>query len=233
MPDNGRRRITDHCRESSMSDVVIYAFLGSPFVRSVEMALIEKGVAYRVEPLAPGSQRSDEHLQRHPFARVPVIDHDGYRLYETQAILRYLDAAFPEPRLQPREPRAIGRMNQIIGINDWYFFPKVAAVVVFNRIVGPILLGSAPDEAAIAAAMPMARICVAELDRLLGDQAFLVGDRLSLADLMLAPQLDFFHATAEGKGVLAGTRLAVWLARMNERPSMQRTQRPERLRAAA
>src|SRR6185312_10452895 len=216
-----------------MSDVVVYAFLGSPFVRSVEMTLVEKGVAYRVEPLAPRSQHSDEHLRRHPFARVPVIDHDAYRLYESQAILRYLDAAFPDPSLQPAEPRAIGRMNQIIGINDWYFFPKVAAVIVFNRIVGPVLLGSPPDEAAIAAAMPMARSCVTELDRLLGDQTFFVGDRLSLADLVMAPQLDFFDATAEGRKLLAGTRLAGWLARMNERPSMQQTQRPERLRAAA
>src|SRR5882762_3398419 len=116
-----------------MSDIVIYGFLGSPFVRSVEMALEEKGVSYRVEPVIPGSQRSEEHLKRHPFARVPVIDHGDYRLYEAQAILRYLDAAFPEPSLQPKEARAIGRMNQIIGINDWYFFPKVAAVIVFNR----------------------------------------------------------------------------------------------------
>jgi glutathione S-transferase len=216
-----------------MSDIVIYAFLGSPFVRSVEMALVEKDVSYRVEPIAPGSQRSEDHLKRHPFARVPVIDHGGYRLYEAQAILRYLDAAFPEPALQPSEPQAIGRMNQIIGINDWYFFPKAAAVIVFNRIVGPYLLGSAPDEAAIAAAMPMAQSCISELDRLLSDQPFFVGDRLSLADLMLAPQLDFFDATPEGKSLLKGTALAHWLARMNGRPSMQRTQRPERLRVAA
>lgn len=216
-----------------MSNIVVYAFLGSPFVRAVEMTLVEKGVDYRVEAIAPGSQRSDEHLKRHPFARIPVIDHGDYRLYEAQAILRYIDAAFPEPGLQPSDPRAIGRMNQIIGINDWYFFPKVAAVIVFNRIVGPALLGSAPDEAAIAAAMPMAQTCVAELDRLLGDQPFLAGDRLSLADLMLAPQIDFFDATAEGQSLLRGTALARWLASMNERPSMQRTQRPERLRAAA
>jgi len=216
-----------------MSDIVVYAIPGSPFVRSVEMVLHEKGVPYRVEPIAPGAQRSDDHLQRHPFARVPVIEHDGYRLYESQAILRYVDAAFPEPGLQPSEPYAIGRMNQIIGINDWYFFPKVAAVIVFNRIVAPVLLGSVPDETAIAAAMPMARTCISELNHLLGVQTFLVGDRLSLADLVLAPQIDFFHATPEGKSLLTGTALADWLARMNERPSMQQTLRPEPLRAAA
>jgi glutathione S-transferase len=215
-----------------MSDIVLHGIPGSPFVRSVQIGLEEKALSYRFAALAPGATREPEHLARHPFGRVPVLDHGDYRLYETQAILRYLDAAFPEPALQPAEPRALGRMNQIVGINDWYFFPKVAAVVVFNRIVGPVLLGTTPDEAAIAAALPMARTCLDELDRLLGGQAFLAGDRLTLADLMLAPQLDFFHATPEGRELLAGTRLAAWLERMNRRPSMQRTQRPERLRAA-
>ena len=97
----------------------------------------------------------------------------------------------------------------------------------------PGIDGKTPDEAAIAAAMPMARTCIDELDRLLGSQSFLAGDRLSIADLMLAPQVDFLQATREGKSLLDGTRLAGWLARMNQRPSMQRTQRPANLQAAA
>jgi glutathione S-transferase len=190
------------------------------------MMLEEKQAPYRMEPIAPSILKTPEHLARHPFGRIPAIDHGDFRLYETQAILRYLDAAFPAPVMQPAEPQAIGRMNQIIGINDWYLFQKVGAVIVFNRIVGPRLMGITPDEAAIEAAMPMAHTCIHELGQLLGDQAFLVGERLSLADLMVAPQLDFLHATAEGRKLLAGTTLAAWLARMNERPSMQRTQRP-------
>jgi glutathione S-transferase len=215
-----------------MSEIVVYEVPGSPFVRSVRMGLEEKGQTYRTVALGPGTLRGDDHLKRHPFGRVPVIDHGDYRLYETQAILRYLDAAFPEPSLQPDEPQAVGRMNQIIGINDWYFFPKVAAAIVFNRIVGPALLALTPNEAAIADALPMARTCIDELGRLLGGQPFLAGDRLSIADLMLAPQLDFFQATKEGRDLLDSTTLADWLARMNQRPSMLRTQRPENLRAA-
>jgi glutathione S-transferase len=216
-----------------MSDIVLYGIPGSPYVRSVQLCLEEKSLSYRMNALAPGAIRGGDHLERHPFGRVPVIEHGDYRLFETQAILRYLDAAFPDPSLQPAEPHAVGRMNQIVGINDWYFFPKVAAVIVFNRIVGPVLMGKTPDESAIAAAMPMAQTCIDELDRLLGAQSFLVGERLSIADLMLAPQLDFFQATREGKNLLNGTKLAAWLARMNQRPSMQRTQRPTNLQAAA
>jgi glutathione S-transferase len=89
------------------------------------------------------------------------------------------------------------------------------------------------DEAAVDAAVPLGRVCIAEFDRLLGAQPFLAGDQLSIADLMLAPQIDFFAATPEGKAMLAGTRLAAWLQRMNARPSMIATRRPELLRGAA
>jgi glutathione S-transferase len=114
----------------------------------------------------------------------------------------------------------------------WYFFPKAAAVIV-QRIIEPALLGSATDEAAIAAVMPTARICIAVIDRLLGAQQFLAGDKLSIADLMLASQLDFFADTPEGRSLLRQTRLKVWLDRMKERPSMRATLRPEALRPAA
>jgi glutathione S-transferase len=216
-----------------MSDFVVHGVPGSPFVRAATMGLIEKRAAWRLQAIAPGESKSENYLRRHPFGRVPLLEHGDFWLYETQAILRYLDALIPEPPLTPREPRAIARMNQVIGINDWYFFPKVAAVIVFNRIVGPVLLGRAPDEAAVAAAMPDARVCVSELARLLGDQPYFAGDMLTIADLMLAAQLDFFAATPEGRQLLDGTALVPYLARMNERASMQHTQRPAMLQAAA
>ena len=216
-----------------MSDIVIYGVPGSPFMRAVQMGLEEKKAAYRIHAISPGEAKSEAYLKKHPFGRVPAIEHGDFGLYETQAILRYLDDVFPQPPFEPSDPREAARMNQIIGINDWYFFPKAAAVIVFQRIIGPTLLGITTDEAAVAAAVPTARVCVAALDRLLGVQQFLAGDRLSIADLMLAPQLDFFAATPEGQSLLANTRLEAWLARMNARPSMEATLRPEALRRAA
>jgi glutathione S-transferase len=217
-----------------MTDIVVYGVPGSPFLRAVQVGLEEKQAAYRTQVLSPGEIGSEPYRKNHhPFGRVPAFEHGDFRLYESQAILRYLDDVFPEPPFEPADPRATARMNQIIGINDWYFFPKVAAVIVFQRIVGPVLLGTTTDETAIAEAMPMARLCISELERLLGSHEFLVGDRLSIADIMLAPQLDFFAETPEGESLLYETRLKSWLDRMSLRPSMQATPRPERLRRAA
>jgi glutathione S-transferase len=216
-----------------MSDFVVHGFPGSPFMRSVLVALEEKRAPYRIEALTPGAQRTPEYQRLHPFGRVPAIQHGDFHLYETQAILRYVDATFAGRALQPREPRAIGRMNQVIGINDWYLFPRVARVIVFERIVGPVLFGKAPDEAAINAALPEARLCLGEIDRLLGDQKHLAGDEFSLADVLLAPQLYYLAATPEGASILEGTALLAWLERVSERASMQATLPPEPLRKAA
>lgn len=216
-----------------MSEFVIFGFDGSPFVRSVRMALEEKGQPYRLQFMKPGDQRGEDYVRRQPFGRVPAIEHGDFGLYETQAILRYVDAVFPSPALQPRDPRATARMDQIIGINDWYLFPQATAVIAFQRIVGPALMGLTPDEEVIAAAAPKATTCIVELDRLLGDAPFLAGDELSLADLMVAPQLDYLAATPEGRAPLKGTGLEGWLQRMRARPSMQATLPPAPLRAAA
>jgi len=83
-----------------------------------------------------GAFAAPEHLIRHPFGHIPVMDHGDFRLYEMQAILRYLDRIIPEPSLTPRDPRAEARMNQICGITDWYFMPQVSAPITFQCLVG-------------------------------------------------------------------------------------------------
>ena len=217
-----------------MSDITVYGIPGSPFLRSVEVTLKEKGVDYRLNAMSPAEMKTPDHLAMHPFGRIPIFEQDDFRLYETQAILRYLDETFPNPPLTPGNPQARARMNQVIGIIEWYSFPKAAAPIAFNRIIGPRLLGLPADEAAIADAMPIAGTCFAELDRLLGDKPYFTGDSVSLADIMLAAQLDLFSECAEGRQLVAGTSLLpAWLERMLSRPSFVATQPPQMLREAA
>jgi len=186
--------------------------------------LEEKGAFYRLAPVAPGTLRSPEHLALHPFGRVPVLEHDGFRLYETQAILRYLDRVLPTPALTPSDPGRAARMDQVMNVNDWYLFQGVGNVIIFHRVVGPRVMGLMPDEAAIEAAMPKAHAVFNELAQLLGEQRWFAGDAISLADLMIAPAVEFFTATPEWSVLGAPhANLVAWLARMQERPSMKAT----------
>jgi glutathione S-transferase len=207
-----------------MAEFTVHSIPGSPFGRAALAMLEEKGASYRLAAVAPGTRQSPEHLARHPFGRVPVLEHDGFSLYETQAILRYLDRVLPEPKLTPADPKRAARMDQVMNVNDWYLFQGVGNVIIFQRVIGPRLLGKAPDEAAIAAAMPKAEIVFNELARLLGDASYFAGEEMSLADLLLAPGIDFFQATPEWSVLGAPhDNLAAWLGRMRERPSMQAT----------
>jgi glutathione S-transferase len=207
-----------------MSEFIVHSIPGSPFGRSVMAALEEKGASWRLSPVASGTLRSPEHLSRHPFGRVPVLEHAGFSLYETQAILRYVDRLLPEPALTPADPRRAARMDQVMNINDWYLFHGVGNVIIFHRVIGPRLMGNAPDEAAIEAAMPKARTVFSELARLLGEQPFFTGESLSLADLLVAPGITFFTATPEWAELgVPHPNLVAWLARMEARPSMQAT----------
>ena len=206
-----------------MARPIVYGPAGSTHVWSARLALAEKGIAHELVDTGFSGHREEPHLSRHPFAKVPAFEHDGFMLYETQAILRYIDEGFPVAPLQPTDLHQFARMSQIMGIVDAYAYPSIVGGILFNRMLAP-RLGLPVDEAAAAAALPRARLCLAEIARLQGDQPFLVGERISLADLMVIPLLYYFSRLPEGEAAIAEQpTLLPWMRRMEERQSFQVT----------
>jgi glutathione S-transferase len=209
-----------------MAHPILYGPVGSTYVWSARLALAEKGVTHELVDVPFGAHREMPHLERHPFAKVPAFEHDGFALYETQAILRYVDERFAGTPLQPEDVHEFSRMNQLIGIVDAYLWPAVAGAVLVNRILVP-RQGGTPDEAAIAAVLPQARLCLAEIARLMADQPFLAGAHLSLADLMVLPLLYYFGRIADGRPLMAAhPKLEAWVGRMAARQSFAVTKPP-------
>jgi len=209
-----------------MARPIVYGPAGSTYVWSVRLALAEKGVAHELVEVGFGAHREEPHLSRHPFAKVPAFEHDGFMLYETQAILRYIDEGFMTSPLQPTDLHQFSRMNQIIGIVDAYAWPSIAAGVLFNRMLAP-RLGMPVDEAAIEAALPRARLCLSEIARLMGNEPYLAGERISLADLMVIPLFSYFSRLPEGEAPFADNpSLKPWMRRMEGRQSFQVTKPP-------
>lgn len=205
-----------------MKPIVVHGIPGSPYVRMPLLTCEEKGAPYRLEAMQFGQNRTPEYLAKHPFGRIPVIEHNGFWLYESAAIIRYIDQVFDGPRLTPAEPHRQARMNQVMGIVDWYVMPTVSAGIGFNRIIAP-MIGRPVDEAAVTNAIPGATTAVRALEQLLGEQPFMAGDAISLADLMLIAHLDLFLVTPEGAEILRGSPLLGWIERMRARPSVQTT----------
>ena len=129
--------------------------------------------------------------------------------------------------MQPEDVHQWSRMNQIIGIVDAYAWPSIAGGVLVNRVLMPRLFGREPDEATIAAAMPQARLCLSEIDRLMADNRFLAANFVTLADLMVVPLLYYFANTSDGVGPTAEhPKLRDWLRVMEARQSFQVTKPP-------
>jgi len=205
---------------------IVYGPATSPYVWSVRIALAEKGIAHELVALTMSEMREEPHLSRHPFGKVPAFEHDGFALYETQAILRYIDEAFPTAPLQPIELHPFSRMNQIMGIYDAYLAPALIGGVLYPRVVAP-RYGQPTDEAKVAASLPRVRQCLGEIAQLADAQEFLAGEMLSLADLLVAPPLCYFKKFAEGRDQLGELpALAAWHNRMEERQSLQVTRPP-------
>ena len=211
-----------------MTEFVIHTIPGSPYARAVIAVLIEKGAPFRVAGIAPGTLKAQPHLARQPFGKMPAVEHGDFALYETQAILRYIDRVIPSPALTPADPRAAARMDQLLNISDNYLFQGVGNVIGFQRVVGPMLMGLKTDEAACAAAMPAGQVVFSELSRLLGEQSWFTGDAISLADFALAAQIDFLAMTPEWGPLTEGREnLVRWHKAIMARPSMANSSMPK------
>lgn len=211
-----------------MTTPILYGAAYSVYVRAVRLALAEKGVVHdlvEVDVFAPGGPPA-AHLARHPFGRIPAFEHDGFRLFESAAISRYVDEAFDGPPLQPADARSRARMNQIIGILDNYAYRTMVWDIFVERVRAPAS-NRAPDEARIAAALPRAAICLDTLQQLMDGAQFLAGPALSLADLHAAPMFVYFRMAPEGAALIQRhAALALWLDRMMVRPSLAATRSP-------
>src|SRR5260221_2922237 len=148
-----------------MTTPIIHGPAYSTYTRTARLALEEKGVAYKLEEvdLLKGESQNPDHLARQPFGKVPAFTDDGLSLYETAAIARYVDEAFPGPKLQPADVKRRARIAQIISIIDSYAYCSLIGKVVWQRVVTPLLGGKADDQV-VADAMPLVEKSVKALE---------------------------------------------------------------------
>ena len=105
-----------------------------------------------------GGGHDAAHLARQPWGKVPAFEHDGFGLFETFAIARYVDEAFPGPSLQPADVKARARMTQICGVVDSYGYGAMVGKVFWQEVIVP-MQGGTPDADIIAAGHAEARRC--------------------------------------------------------------------------
>jgi len=205
--------------------MIIYGALLSPFVRKVALALEEKQIAHELHPARGRDGPSAEFLAISPFGKMPALRDGDFALADSSAIIHYLEASHPEPRLLPAEPRALGRAIWFDEYADTIFAAS-GLKIMFNRLVGPRFFGVAGDEAKAAegeAELPRIRDY---LESVVPAEGWLVG-AFSLADISVAAMLKTMHYLNFGPAWRDYPKTRAWYARIEARPAWQRVAEAE------
>ncbi|MEW4983738.1 MAG: glutathione S-transferase family protein [Cycloclasticus sp.] len=196
-----------------MIEITLYGFPLSTYVRTAHMALIEKGVNFEHLQHAPNT---DEMRVVSPTGKVPAFTHGDYTLYETLAIVNYIDEAFDGPSLQPDNAKQRGVMNQWISYINAYIFPTIVHdIVLFRFEIMPM------DQTVLDAAIPATTEQLALLEKTLASDDYLAGNTASLADYFLYPIIAYLGMVPEGSLLADYPGVSAWKARMEEKASVK------------
>ena len=210
-----------------MNRVTVFGASYSVYVRIVRLVLEEIGVPYQLVEIDIFAKETlpPDYAERHPFGRIPAFEHDGFRLFETDAIAGYIVEQFGGSALVPADARHRARMRQIMRILDNYADQQLVWGIYVEEMERDRLGRLGVEELARAAK------CLTVLSDLAGDE-YMAGGRLSLADLWALPMLVYLDLSPAGRTLLQhASKLSAWLARMRLRPAAVATRFPAEQKA--
>jgi len=196
--------------------ITLYHDVPSSNSDRVKIALAEKGLNWegvRVR-LAQREQKKPEFLRLNPYGKIPVLAEDGKVLFESCIINEYLDEKYPNPPLMPKDPYLRGRGRVLLDYALNFMHEPYWA------LRGEMRKPEAERDAKVAAD---SRRRLAELlpylETPLGDKPYFLGE-LSLTDIAIVPRLLRMEEYG-GLDPASSPRLAAWLQRMKDRPSVK------------
>jgi len=193
----------------------------STYSRRVLIALAEKQIAYEgvVVDMAARKHKEQPYLTLNPYGRVPTLQENGFVLFESTAILWYLEATHPTPALAPADTRSRALVDMHMKLCDLQMSRQSGTIIFPKRFL--------PKErwnmAAITDAKAEIERHLAIVEPQLAGKSYLVGDTFTLADIAYAPFLEFLNLME----VNPPAAVAAWAARLLARPSVQKT-RPDK-----
>ncbi len=200
----------------------IYGHPMSTCTRKVLAALAEKGqeAEFVLVDFTTGAHKKPEFLARQPFGVMPALEDDGFELYESRAMMRYVDAKYPGVSLTPSDLKSRARMEQWISVEYSYVSPPLMKIV-FEKVFKK-MSGAAPDLAVVEAGRAKLAPALDVLDKALAKDEFLAGKTFSLAEITLLPYIEYLFPAESGDLVTSRSNLSAWWKRISERPSWKK-----------
>jgi glutathione S-transferase len=195
----------------------IYGNPVSTCTRKVLMTLAETNTPAELITIdfASGEHKQPPHLARQPFGRVPALDDDGFAMFESRAMCRYLDER-AGGALVPRDAKARGRMEQWISVETAEFSPHAMKFVYEHVFKRP------QDAATLEAAQKALAVTCDVLEKRLATSPFLAGEAFTLADICFMPYLEYCMATPAREIFTPYAALGAWWSKLSERPTWRK-----------
>jgi glutathione S-transferase len=186
----------------------------STCTRKVLTVLAETETPYELSlvDLGKGEHKQEPHLSRQPFGQIPTIDDDGFSLYESRAICRYLNAK-ASGKLVPTDLKQRAVMDQWLSIEQSNFSPNAMKFVyhyAFKRNQEPAVLESAGN---------MLDKVYATLSAPLASSPFLAGESFSIADIGYMPYIEYMQGSPAHATLEKYPNVLAWWKRVSARPS--------------
>lgn len=196
----------------------VFGFPLSPYVRKVHLVAAEKGVAIEALPANPRNP-SPEFAAASPFRKIPALQDGDFSLADSTAIVTYIDALHPAPAMTPGDARAKGRAIWFEEFADT-ILSAAGGKVVFNRFVGPKVLGLPGDEESAKAGEAELGPIYDYLETQAPTDGWLAGE-FSIADISVASVLRTLGYVALEPDAALHPRTAAWYERVKARPAWQ------------
>jgi glutathione S-transferase len=201
----------------------IYGHPMSTCTRKVLLTLAEKGQEpdLVVVDFTKGEHKQPEHLARQPFGVMPALDDDGFALYESRAMMRYVDAKYPGVSLTPSDIKARARMEQWISVEYSYVSPPLMKIVR-EKMFKKMMNGGPPDLAVVETERAKLSAALDVLDKALAKDEYLAGNAFSLAEVTFMPYFEYLFPAESGDLVTSRANLGAWWKRISGRPTWKK-----------
>jgi len=205
-----------------MGKLTLYGLKMSTCTRRALLVLEEKNAHFEFKEvnLQKGEHKSPEFLERQPFGVIPVLYDDDFKVYESRAIVRYLDETLPGVSLTPKDPKHRALVEQWISIEMSYHkkADEIVGELMFSK-----MFGRTPNMANVEAHSKVVHDLYKIMDKHLAGKTYLVGDSFTIADLVFMPYLDYL-LKCEGFGNVldAYPNVKHWWTTISSRPAWKK-----------
>jgi glutathione S-transferase len=191
----------------------------STCTRKVLTVLAEKGhkADFVLVDLTKGEHKQGDHLARQPFGQVPTLDDDGFSLYESRAICRYLDETLPGPKLHGADAKSRAVIEQWVSVETSNFTPH-AMKIIMQLFFAP-MMGKEPDQATVASGREGLDRVLPVMERQLAKTPYIAGKEFTVADIGFLPYIDYLFAAKAADQIEAQPSVLAWWKRISDRAS--------------